>query len=803
MAAVLKAGPLRKRSSSAWHSRYSPRLFVLHANRLDYYLPLPELELLAAVGLDECDMTPTDASADGRGAHYAIASGQLRARFDGEAGENMRLAIASATAAVRKSVLGKIASSSLSSLPLEVVVAAALGSIPSLETFCYFTPGNASSPSLSASAPPAGAGCVAWMICSVATRTLFVVSGPLVKLVQRGSIPLFGPGWMASAEVNAEDELELQLSSGQREYSVQASTADESASWRVAIVRAIGALRASMEASDVEHTPPTERAPHHAQDERCVTHAIPMASCDGLDPLDEPPRAASPAPLDASPTGISDMASPAEVLGLVETPVTRASADGADTGVGIGTPIDPNARDGTRDEALIATGGARPICAHDPSAPGPDEPSESALAPLCSSGGASMGTGASSSSKTPSPAPSTALSQHSPGMAGAMLLMCSRLESERERHDVFSAFSRWRHFAEAQTLADVEAVLQRFVELTVASGGELVTPESLFRGSYVPLGGEYEEDPHASYAPFCPRVDAESDAAVDDPHATPPTVGAPHGRAGASAAAARGLSDVSVASDTAERPPTLGGGSADDTGLAVSPSWARASPGSARTPTRFGKASTRLAAIIDELERTVRSDGEGRPREDLLALLVQARTLAHTVRPSRSFDREPPLLEAAADGGAPAAASAGAPAARAVLAGGGAPQRRQSAVALGVHVRSSTTRRDARGRYTAYEISVSDGEMSWTVWRRYSQFEALHAYLQDERGFAPGLPPKTRLPLRARVVAIRQAELERYLTEVTGNLRAYTPVQRTVLAGFLQAPPASLARSAQDSTVLP
>lgn len=854
MAAVLKAGTLRKRGASTWQSKLSPRLFVLHANRLDYYLPLPELELLAAISLDDCELTPV-ASA-GRGTYYATSCGRLRARFDGESGESMRAAIASASAAVRKSLLGNF-TRSLSLLPLEVVVMAALGSIPSLETFCYLPHAGSSG----SSGSPAEPGCVAWMICSIATRTLFVVGGPLVKLVQRGSIPLYGPGWMTGAELDGENELELKLTTGQREYRVQTGTPEEASSWLAAIRAAIRALGATMEASDIERTPPPDPAPLHAE-ERRGSHPFPIASCDSLFALDEP-------------------ASPPHVLGVVETPATRAGADaaaaaradgsaergaGGKGGAGDGTP-------GTR----AAVGKALPgpaAASAERGAGGTREPADDSTAPRAQTGAAALaeaalassGARASNGAAAPALSPSGtdgAAQAHSeaslsplshdspsrappsagasPGMAGAMMLVWSRLSSEREQHQLLAAFARWRHFAESSTLAEVEAVLQRYFEL---SGGSdlLISPASLFRSSYVPLGDDYDEMSYAPYAPFRPHGDAQTDGAQSDADelsstpasssSTPATAGAHAGagrehaedarRAGAAAEVAQHAAAALDAPPADVCMPPAGEGScaaAGTPGTPLSQGRARSGSSGAQTPTRRVRAASRLQTIIDELERSVRAGagsdapsgtaGAGRPREEqLLLLLEQARALAGAVRPSRSFDATPASLDAAAvaeeaaarsEARAPPAAAPCAPAAAVtapperadgVAGRGGAPR------ALSVHVLSNATRRDARGRYTAYEVSVSDGEMAWVVWRRYSQFEALHAYLQDERGFAPALPPKTRLPLRSRVVALRQAELERYLAEVTANLRAYTPEQRKVLAGFLQAPVASLARAA-------
>jgi hypothetical protein len=106
---------------------------------------------------------------------------------------------------------------------------------------------------------------------------------------------------------------------------------------------------------------------------------------------------------------------------------------------------------------------------------------------------------------------------------------------------------------------------------------------------------------------------------------------------------------------------------------------------------------------------------------------------------------------------------------------------------LSVWIRASATQADANGRYTAYELAVSDGARAWSVWRRYSQFEVLHRYMLDERGFTPGLPPKAGFAMRPRVVAERRAQLERYVCELVANPRALTLDQRAVLGRFLNA----------------
>uniref|UniRef100_K3WMP2 PX domain-containing protein n=1 Tax=Globisporangium ultimum (strain ATCC 200006 / CBS 805.95 / DAOM BR144) TaxID=431595 RepID=K3WMP2_GLOUD len=71
--------------------------------------------------------------------------------------------------------------------------------------------------------------------------------------------------------------------------------------------------------------------------------------------------------------------------------------------------------------------------------------------------------------------------------------------------------------------------------------------------------------------------------------------------------------------------------------------------------------------------------------------------------------------------------------------------------------------------YTTYTIDVSFSDVKWQLARRYKEFDALHAHLEDKYGHAP-LPilPSKRLftPLEGTFVDKRREQLENYLKQM-------------------------------------
>ncbi|XP_011611872.2 nischarin [Takifugu rubripes] len=86
--------------------------------------------------------------------------------------------------------------------------------------------------------------------------------------------------------------------------------------------------------------------------------------------------------------------------------------------------------------------------------------------------------------------------------------------------------------------------------------------------------------------------------------------------------------------------------------------------------------------------------------------------------------------------------------------------------------------------YTVYIIEVTDGQHTWRVKHRYSDFHDLHEKLKAEEKVDQGLlPPKKMLGKNSKsLVELRQKELELYLQTL---LLQFTEAMPTLLAKFL------------------
>ncbi|KAG8459991.1 hypothetical protein KFE25_011040 [Diacronema lutheri] len=705
MASALKVGELAKDGPSSWSSlsRLSSRLFVLHPNRLDYYLPIAAPELLLTLALHDVRLSDEPDALK----LYTSACGRLRACFDGAEGEAMRVAI-SVAASIAPSAPEEPGAAALK----RAVALAALGACPSLLT-------------AGAPPPPAGGGSLPahqalvpiWVICSPHSGHLLVLKADACpKLAQRGSIPLLGPGWIAA--VARADERALEVRTERRTYHLHASDAVEVDEWLAAIRDVVLAIAGARTARGANGARP----------------------CDS--PADESAMAVAAEPVSG---GRANEAPELTVL----PPLARTASEGAwsDAASAELQPHEQPADDG-------GDGGGSPE-----RAPAAGDAAARAVA-----------------------------QQRESGVSGAAMLVWFRLASERDAQAVLRAFGTWRHWVEGEMLASVEAMLARYVEIAVGEAGG--TPDML-RTSYVPLGDEYGEygDPSLSYTPFGEALRRAADGGDDDDGA--PATDSNVGEDGA-------VTPPGGSDGVRARAPTTGGERAGCTTGAGTVADALTPPLS-RTPSQLARAS-QLAAIMDELECGMASGAIS--KEHALALLEQMRARA-AGRTAPGLDvlsaaiAAHPLALPSSPGAERARGDGGASFARLVSPGGEAkaqpgppPAHPRQPRSLSVRIRSAETHSDTRGRYTAYQVALTDGEVAWAIWRRYSQFEVLHQYMLDERGFVPGLPPKARFALRPRVVAERRAQLERYLEELTANLSAFTPEQRKVLGHFLNAPAA-------------
>jgi len=812
---VLRAGVLDKSgAASTWVSpKLAKRLFVLHPNRLDYYLPLSEPVVLAELLLAEC--APADAPTDAPGL-CCVAPGRLWARFDGAEGEAMKAAIS----------IAKDAAASAGAAPemprMGLVVSAALGSCLSLETGCAFALAGGGTAAR-------GNAVLAWLVCSPSALIAFRGGAP--ELTQRGSIPLLGPAWIASAGPRGERGFEVRTE--RRTYFLEAPSALLRDEWLESVECALVAIAETRR----ERALVRERAvePLGLGPDGLSELAVPAPSLDrsnGLFELAVPARGEGAADDEEEEEGLlkSALSSPAKQPGTVQFPgsaehpthveeeeekmgslesALSSPAKQSGTVQLLGSTQHPTHAEeeeenmGSLESALSSStqqGGTvqlpgstqhpthveeevgplrsalsspiqqpSPVQLRAPAErlPGPAQTGFSSPSGELSSptivrvtiAGPPAAAVAEGSSHAPasSPAPSPP-ARESVSVAAAAILMCFRVASERDSQALLHYFGRWTHWMEGEVLSRVEAMLVHYVEMATAE-----SPDLHLGAAYVPLGeyeyGDDEDELSLSYTPFgATQRDARDRDRNDDgtdglakalPFASPDFFGT--------------------------RTPATG-----DSGNG---------PRLERTPSHLARASN-LAVMVEELERGMASgDLSG---EEALKLLRRIRASG-----LGSLALALPFLI----GTCPVAGSRLSPAtptgsARddAVVSPGSSSKSSRAEArgprALALRVLAAATQTDKRGRYTAYEVSISDGDMSWAVWRRYSQFEVLHQYMLDERGFVPGLPPKVQFALRSSVVEARRAQLERYLSELTSNLRAFTPEQRGVLGHFLNAPAA-------------
>jgi hypothetical protein len=82
-----------------------------------------------------------------------------------------------------------------------------------------------------------------------------------------------------------------------------------------------------------------------------------------------------------------------------------------------------------------------------------------------------------------------------------------------------------------------------------------------------------------------------------------------------------------------------------------------------------------------------------------------------------------------------------------------------------VAISSTQTRGSGRAEYTVYVIDVKRGASSWTVFRRYQQFEELRDKLKRSvpGGVPPDFPSKEGNKKDAGVIELRRRELEKFL----------------------------------------
>lgn len=686
---VLQTGVLRKKGAASWNPKASSRLFVLHADRLEYFVPPSTPRVLHAFPISECRVLD-----QGEG-ECDLVCGDVHLRLGAFDAAPIRSAIGRAVAVgeTGNTVPDRV-------LSVRNLVLGAKSMLPSATAFIRANDPSWASLDRSSSA---------WIVATVEPAAIYVVQGAMPTLAQRGTIPLYGPAWTAGVTL-AEGTLTVRTGTRAYELTSEAGRELELERWRDAIadaVRHVSADRPPVFGGDFPVPPVRTSSESHRSDES-QEHA-PGAR----DPASPKLGAGRPA---------SDEASESHDLnGSAGAPAVGA-AEGANRGGGEG-------------------GGA--VAAR------------------------------------------TAVSSVS---AAAMFMWC-RLATERDRQDLRHAFSSWRRWVESEMLARVEEMLSHFVGMAVADS---TTPDMLLKSSYVPLGAEFGDGGDESYAPFgsitpfeerlkqvldADAAQAGQPTAADLTEEVPQTPTKDEG--GSSARAANGSADRRVRQLVAE-------------GIQSDASWdpLRGPP--------TGRAAGRVQAIMDKLEEGMRSGAL--QSEEALALVNQAR---HAAR-QRSLDQlldsdrmvwSDPLRGEAlyparrrhpleAEPSAHPAAHSAAPKqpAKSGAATNGAPR------ALSTRIRSTATLCDDYGRYTGYEVSVTDGTMSWVVWRRFRQFEVLHRFILEQRGFAPDLPPKYRFPLRGGVVAQRRVQLERFLSEVTSNLVALSPEQRRVVLNFLQAP---------------
>jgi hypothetical protein len=82
-----------------------------------------------------------------------------------------------------------------------------------------------------------------------------------------------------------------------------------------------------------------------------------------------------------------------------------------------------------------------------------------------------------------------------------------------------------------------------------------------------------------------------------------------------------------------------------------------------------------------------------------------------------------------------------------------------------VAIPSCQSRGSGRSEYTVYQVDVKRGNTSWTVFRRFQQFEDLREKLKRSvpSGVPPDFPPKEGDKKNAGVIELRRRELEKFL----------------------------------------